>query len=158
MSAPIKPERKFTLDTNVLIRAFREPAANVALMRFHQAFAPFEYLSAVVVQELRAGAASATSRRAIERNVITPFERRGRIVTPSARAWFESGDVLGEIARRDRLDLARMSKAFGNDVLIALSCREAGTVLITENVRDFARIARVVPFDYSPPWPAATGA
>lgn len=157
MSPAIKPERKFTLDTNVLIRAFREPAANTALMRFHQAFAPFEYLSAVVVQELRAGAASAANRRALERNVITPFERRGRVLTPSARAWFDSGDVLREIARRDGLDLARMSKAFGNDVLIALSCREAGTVLITENVRDFARIARVVAFDYLPPWPTASG-
>ena len=46
-----------------------------------------------------------------------------------------------------------MSKSFGNDVLLALSCREAGLVLVTDNGRDFERIARVVPFDFVAPWP-----
>ena len=49
-------ERKYVLDTNLFIRAFREEAANAQLQRFHQLFAPFEYLNAVVAQELRAGA------------------------------------------------------------------------------------------------------
>jgi len=46
-----------------------------------------------------------------------------------------------------------VSKSFGNDVLLALSCREAGLVLVTDNRRDFERIARVAPFDFVDPWP-----
>jgi len=149
-------ERKYVLDTNLFIHAFRDPAANAALQRFHQLFAPFEYLSAVVVQELRAGVRSPAARKALERNVLDLYIRRGRLVTPSARAWEESGDLLATLAREDGLDLARVSKAFGNDVLLALSCREAGLVLVTENTSDFTRIARVAPFTFVQPWPAPT--
>lgn len=147
------PERKYVLDTNLFIRAFREPAANAELQRFHYLFAPFEYLSAVVVQELRAGARSAADRRALERQVLDLFARRGRVVTPSTQAWADSGDVLASLVRRDGLELNRVSKAFGNDVLLALSCRETGLVLVTDNHRDFERIARVARFEFVEPWP-----
>jgi predicted nucleic acid-binding protein len=79
-------------------------------------------------------------------------------VTPSAHAWEDSGDVLAELSRREGLDLSRLSKAFGNDVLLALSCREAGIVLVTDNGHDFARIASVVAFEFVKPWPAPTSA
>ena len=146
-------ERKYVLDTNLFIRGFGDSAANVELQRFHYLFAPFEYLSAVVAQELRAGMRSAADGRALERHVLDLFTRRGRVVTPSARAWHESGDVFAELVRREGLELPRVSKAFGNDVLLALSCREAGLVLVTDNRRDFQRIARVAPFDFVDPWP-----
>jgi predicted nucleic acid-binding protein len=61
--------------------------------------------------------------------------------------------VLAELVRRDGLELARASKALGNDILLALSCREAGLVLITDNQRDFVRIARIVRFRFTSPWP-----
>ena len=57
------------------------------------------------------------------------------------------------MATRERLDIARMSKSFANDVLLALSCREAGCVLVTDNERDFQRIRRFVQFDFTNPWP-----
>jgi len=149
-------ERKYVLDTNLFIEGFRDPARNAELQRFHAQFAPFEYLSAVVVQELRAGSRTAPDLRNLERDVLDVFARRGRLVVPSGRAWAESGDVLGTIARREGLALARLSKSFGNDVLLALSCREAGLVLVTENRRDFERIARVTEFEFVSPWPAPT--
>jgi predicted nucleic acid-binding protein len=142
------------LDTNLFIRAFRDPEANAELQRFHQLFAPFEYLSSVVAQELRAGARSVADRRALERHVLDLYVRRERVVTPSARAWHDSGDLLATLVHEEGLELARVSKAFGNDVLLALSCREAGVVLITENQRDFARIAGCVPFEFTAPWPS----
>ena len=46
--------RKYVLDTQLFIKAFRDPAANEALQRFHRAFSPFEHSSVVVAQELRA--------------------------------------------------------------------------------------------------------
>ena len=147
-------EHKYVLDTSLFIRAFRDPEANAALQRFHHLFAPFEYLSVVVTQELRAGARSPADRRKLERHVLDLYSRRGRLITPSARAWEESGDLLATLARAEGLELARVSKAFANDILLALSCRENGLVLVTENERDFTRIARLAPFTFVKPWPA----
>jgi predicted nucleic acid-binding protein len=81
------------------------------------------------------------------------FERSGRTFAPSADAWHRSGDLLSNMARKEGLEIARVSKSFANDVLLALSCREAGCVLVTENERDFQRIRVHVPFDYVKPWP-----
>jgi predicted nucleic acid-binding protein len=149
-------ERKYVLDTSLFIEGFRDPVRNAELQRFHAQFAPFEYLSAVVVQELRAGARTTADLRNLEHHVLEVFARRGRIVVPSGWAWAESGDVLGTIARREGLALSRLSKSFGNDVLLALSCREAGLVLVTEDRRDFERIAQISEFDFVNPWPAPT--
>lgn len=145
--------QKYVLDTNIFIRAFRDPAANGELQRFHLLFAPFEYMSAVVAQELIAGARGAPDRRKVERHVLAVYARRGRVVTPSQRAWERSGAILADLARREGLELHGVSKAFGNDILIAVSCREAGCVLITDNTRDFERIARVSSFRFVEPFP-----
>jgi predicted nucleic acid-binding protein len=148
--------RKYTLDTHLFVQGFREPKANASLQGFHRAFAPFEYLSVIVAQELRSGALSTRDRQMIERHVLKIFERVDRVITPSARAWHKSGDLLAEMAREDGLEVARVSKAFSNDVLLALSCREAGCVLVTDNERDFSRIRRFVEFEFLPPWPIPT--
>jgi predicted nucleic acid-binding protein len=151
-----RAERKYTLDTNCFIQGFRTPDGVAALQQFHRLFAPFEYLSVVVAQELRAGTRSVVERRKLERHVLAPYIRTGRVLTPSAQAWHDAGDVLSELVRREGLDLGRVSKAFGNDILLALSCREAGVVLVTANTRDFSRIARIAPFDFVSPWPTPT--
>ena len=141
------------LDTQLFINAFRDSAANETLQRFHRAFAPFEHLSVVVAQELRAGVKRLQDRKRLERHVLSVFERAGRTVAPSASAWHRSGDVLSDMARSEGLEIGRVSKSFANDVLLALSCREAGCVLVTDNERDFQRIRRYTPFDYVKPWP-----
>jgi predicted nucleic acid-binding protein len=148
---------KYVLDTQLFINAFRDPVDNELLLRFHRAFAPFEHLSVIVAQELRAGVKRPRDRKALECHVLTVFKRAGRIITPSADAWHRSGDLLAEMARRDGLEIARVSKAFANDVLLALSCREAGCVLVTDNERDFHRIRRFVQFEFMKPWPGEPG-
>jgi predicted nucleic acid-binding protein len=150
-------ERQYVLDTNLFVRGFREPDANRALTEFHRLFAPFEYLCAVVAQELRDGTRTPADRRRLERHVLRPYERRSRVITPSRRAWNESGNVLAELARQEGLDVSRVSKAFGNDILLALCCRESGMVLITENRRDFERIDAVARFEFVDPWPTPVG-
>ena len=57
--------RKYVLDTQLFIDAFRDHTANDALQPFHRGFAPFEYLSAVVAQELRAGVRRTRDRVAV---------------------------------------------------------------------------------------------
>lgn len=145
--------RKYVLDTQLFIEAFRDRAANEALQAFHRVFAPFEYLSVIVAQELRAGIHRPQDRKALEKNVLRVFERANRTITPSADAWHRSGDLLAEMARTEGLEVARVSKAFANDVLLALSCREAGCALVTGNRRDFERIRQFVPFEFTQPWP-----
>jgi predicted nucleic acid-binding protein len=145
--------RKYVLDTQLFINAFCDAAANQALQSFHRAFAPFEHFSVIVGQELRAGAKRNVDRKALERNVLAIFERAGRMIVPSAASWHRSGDLLSEMARQEGLEVGRVSKSFANDVLLALSCREAGCVLVTDNERDFRRIRQYVPFDFVKPWP-----
>lgn len=145
--------RKYVLDTQLYIHGFRERAANEALQQFHRLFAPFEYLSVIVAQELRAGIRRPEDLRALDRHVLTVYERAGRTITPSGAAWHKAGDVLAEMAREEGLELARLSKAFANDVLLALSCRETGCLLVTDNQRDFRRIRRFVDFEFVEPWP-----
>lgn len=145
--------RKYALDTQIFIDAFRDPTANDVLQRFHRAFAPFEYLSVVVAQELRAGVTRKQDRQRLERSVLDVFERTGRTFAPSASTWHRSGDLLSDMARKEGLEIGRVSKSFANDVLLALSCREAGCVLVTGNERAFQRIRRYLRFDYVKPWP-----
>ena len=59
------------------------------------------------------------------------------------------------MARTEGLEIARVPKAFANDILLALSCREAGCVLVTDNERDFQRIRRFVRFEFTKPSPVA---
>jgi predicted nucleic acid-binding protein len=146
--------RKYVLDTQLFIKAFRDPVANEALQRFHRAFSPFEHLSVIVAQELRAGVKRPSDRKALERNVLRVFERASRTITPSPDAWHRSGDLLSDMAKQEGLEIARVSKALANDILLALSCRESGCVLVTENDRDFSRIRQFVSFEYMKPWPA----
>jgi predicted nucleic acid-binding protein len=148
-----RPSRKYVLDTQLFIHGFRDRAANEALKQFHRVFAPFEYLSVIVAQELRSGIQRPQDRRALEQHVLNIFERANRTITPSADAWQRSGDLLAEMARKDGLEIARVSKAFATDVLLAFSCREAGCILVTDDDRDFQRIRRFVQFEFTRPWP-----
>jgi hypothetical protein len=82
----------------------------------------------------------------------------GRTIAPSASAWHRSGDLLSDMARQEGLEVGRVSKSFASDVLLALSCREAGCVLITDNEQEFRRISRYVQFDFHQPVARRTGA
>lgn len=146
--------RRFVIDTNLYIDAFRSDAGKAALTTFQGTFAPFIHLSAIVVHELRAGVrgkAAAT----LEASIVAPFERRSRVVTPSYAVWKEAGRVLSELVAPS--DWRSLTRSFVNDVLLSMSCREAGMVLVTSNLRDFERIAAVREFAFVAPWPTPAG-
>jgi predicted nucleic acid-binding protein len=145
---------KYALDANLFIRGYRDRAGAAELKRFHALFAPYEFLSAIVVQELRAGFRAADAVKRFDRTVVGPFLRRGRVITPTFATWRESGRVLATLVAEDGLELRRVPKHTVNDIMLALSCREAGITLITENNKDFTRLRRIVAFDFVAPWPA----
>lgn len=110
-------------------------------------------LSAVVAAELRAGPRTAAAREALERRVLAPYFRHGRVLTPSAAGWDAPGTTLATLAEREGLDVRQAPRSFVFDVLVAHSCREAGAVLVSANRRDLERIARVFAFEFAAPYP-----
>lgn len=143
--------RKYVLDTNCFIDAARDPVAGAAFETFCAQASPGLYLSAVVAAELRAGAGRSRSR--LERVVLAPYVRRGRVIAPSARSWDALGDTLASLSARHGLVLADVPRSFVFDILIAHSCREAGAILVSANTRDVRRIARVFNFEFVAPYP-----
>jgi predicted nucleic acid-binding protein len=146
----VAPRRPHVVDTHLYIDALRGEEGREALGAFQDAFAPFLHFSAVVAQELRAGV-PAHAAGTLEAALFAPYERRGRLITPSYATWKETGRVLADLVAPAQW--RSVTRSFVNDVLLAMSCREAGAVLVTGNTRDFARIASVRRFDFVPPWP-----
>ncbi len=143
----------YVLDTNCFIDASHDPAAGAAFEAFCAVAAPRLYLSAVVAAELRAGASDDRRQRALERDVLAPYERRGRILVPSQTAWQVLGTTLAALGRREGLELRRVSRGFALDILLAYSCRERGATLVSRNLTDCRRIARVFSFEFTAPYP-----
>jgi predicted nucleic acid-binding protein len=145
---------RYLLDTNVYIRAWRNPAVQgVELERFSERHVTMTHLSSVVFHELLRGANAPATARELVASLARPFVRTKRVVVPSHRAWTRAAEVIAELTWHDGLDRGNLPVGFANDVLIAASCRENGLTLITENVRDFRRIQQRLKFDFVAPWP-----
>lgn len=131
---------KYILDTNVYLEAFRSEEKKA---QFRQAFFPLlpsTYFSAVVAYELHLDASDARTRHALW-EFIQPLERAGRLVTPSFDNWLGASTILAAIERKDRAWRSKLPSLL-NDVLIALSARQIGALLITYNGEDFRLIRR----------------
>jgi predicted nucleic acid-binding protein len=144
---------KFALDTNIYADAFRDPAAEAALLRFIERALPFTFLSAVVMQELAAGARTPAQARALERSVFQPFVRRRRVFAPMSTAFVQSGRLVVAVAAREGWAAVYDNPSLLNDALLAASCREAGITLVT-NDGDFDRFTPFMKgWRHVRPWP-----
>lgn len=122
----------YTLDTNVLIDAVRQPAELDRLKAFLSWALPSTVLSSIVAAELTAGARTPKALDALDQLFLAPFERRGRILAPSAVAWRRAVQVLG----------AASGSAF-NDALLACQAREHGWMVLTRDAA-FGGLRRTV--------------
>jgi len=145
--------RKFVLDTNCFIDASRTEDGAEAFAAFCARAAPRLYLSTVVAAELRTGAGNVSERRRLERRVLSPYVRRRRLVNPSPTAWEALGTTLARLVEDEGLVLRDVRKSFIFDILVASSCREIGAVLVSRNVKDLSRIAKVFTFEFVAPYP-----
>lgn len=146
---------KYVVDTNVYIDASRDATEAERLKLFLARWLPVTYMSAVVIQELRAGARTGEQTEALERWTLAPFARRGRILVPSAQAFEASGRILADLVGKDGVELASARASLPNDTLLAASCREAGATLVTRD-GDFERIAtHLRGFRHVAPWPVS---
>ncbi len=133
-------------DTNVWLRWLRARATTGLADRGDRLRV---YLSAIVLQELWAGARD--RREALDLDRIHDLARQaGKLVTPPAAAWILSGQALAALAAKRHLGSARLW-TLRNDVLFAASAVLLGATVLTENIRDFTVIAGVLPVEYRSP-------
>jgi predicted nucleic acid-binding protein len=90
--------------------------------------------SAVVLAELWRGAT-----QPLEKAFLKELEKNHPILTPTEKNWLESGQVLGKI-QADRGFSPGKLRDLHFDVLIALTARTHGALLITTNRADFELI------------------
>ena len=144
---------KYAFDTKIFIDGFRSEEAQADVFAFLFRALPFTYLSAVVMQELAAGARTADAARELQRGIFEPFERRRRVFAPSTAAFAKSGHLLAAVAAREGWQALDENASLLNDALIAASCREQGVTLVTKD-GDFKRLAPFIKgLRYTRPWP-----
>ena len=96
------------------------------------------WLSAVVLEELHAGA-GIRDREYVER-MEHGFEEAGKILVPDLSDWIAAGKALARLALKynhEKIGRSRLT----NDALIAMSAARMGIHVITQNARDFQKLA-----------------
>jgi predicted nucleic acid-binding protein len=126
---------KITYDTNVFIK--EKPAY------FPAGF----FMSAVVIQELAAGARDNSRLKELD-NARRRYEKESRLLVPTGEDWWFAGKILNSIARALKSKsggrITSISKAeqqrILRDVLIARTARREGVLVVTSDISDFAKI------------------
>lgn len=136
--------KRLVFDTSIYIAAIRGGLFSPAF-RLLQEKLPRTFLSSVVSAELLAGATHPAARRAVMDFVRRAHKVR-RVVTPDAGTWERAGELLGEI-RQGRPHLRSQVKTLWNDVLIAVSARQVGAMVVTQNARDFELLQHYLRFE-----------
>lgn len=126
---------KHLIDTDLYIDLIQSGTTLPLIRELYNKDAPAIYFSSIVAHELLAGAHFSAGKKRVE-ILFRPFERVGRIVTPSHNQWKAAGRILAKVMR-DRPDLISKLPALVNDCLLALSARSLGATLYTRNRDDF---------------------
>ena len=132
--------QKAVLDTSFLIEHFRKGSVQDIFLKLNRYY--HISFSSVVLMELLSGAFDRKERRLIEqiRNNFT-------VITVTERQWYTAGDVMLRLRQDRKIDPLRI-KSLLADILIAVSVREIGAVLITKNEKDFKLIREIIDFKY----------
>jgi predicted nucleic acid-binding protein len=131
---------KLLLDSSVWIEHLRRGILGPLLPRLrgrHQM-----WMDALVAAELIAGCRSRRERRVVAA-LIAPFSRAGRLRAASAADLSEAGRALSMLRERG-VELRRPPSAL-LDAAIAVTAVRLGALFVTENARDFDKLARVLP-------------
>ena len=121
--------------------------ANICIRYKQQSYPRSFYMSAVVLQELLAGANNASVIKELERS-RHEYRKLNRLLVPTEEDWWHAGLVLNALQRGRRskktgkipkISVAERYRII-NDVLIARTAKRAGVMVVTDNVNDFIKI------------------
>ena len=133
---------KLILDTSIYIPFINQGIAHPALD--HPRRQPILYMSAVVVEELYAGALDAPSEQLIDK-LFDTFSSLGRLIAPDTADWQKTGKIVAKLGQKYGFEQKFLSR-LTHDILIALTARRIGAMVVTGNTRDFIRIRKFVDF------------
>lgn len=135
---------KVIFDTSIYIplinKGITHPLLNQPYTR------PVIYMSAVVMEELYAGAFDQKSIKLLNKLYDT-FKNLNRLMVPDGSEWQTAGKIVAKLGQKHGFESKYLSK-IQNDILIALSARRIGAIVITNNMQDFFRIKEFVDFEF----------
>jgi predicted nucleic acid-binding protein len=82
-----------------------------------------------------------------ERKLIDQIARNFTVISVTERQWFLCGEIMMKLRRDRKIDRERV-KGLLADILIAVSARGTGAILVTRNEKDFKLIREVYDFKY----------
>lgn len=132
--------QKAVLDTSFLIEHFRKGTVQNIFLTLNRYY--HISFSSVVLMELLSGAFDRKERRLIDQ-----ITKNFTVITVAERQWYVAGNVMLKLRQGKKIDSVRI-KSLLADILIAISAREIGAVLITKNEDDFKLIREVIDFKY----------
>ncbi|MSP63589.1 MAG: type II toxin-antitoxin system VapC family toxin [Myxococcales bacterium] len=126
-------------DTSVYIAALRDLAFAAELRPRYLRELPRTSFCSVVIEELLAGARTPLHRKQAAA-LYEPFEQTGRVITPAHVVWKEAGTMIAKLALEAPEFVTKLRSGLLNDILIALTGRSHGALVVTRNGEDFRLI------------------
>lgn len=150
-----RPSTPLIVDTNFYIRAIRDKAFGRRFTGWHDAHLPTLAMSVVVWHELLVGATDPAVRHVLNTTYIQAFRARGRLLVPSVATWEHAAEADAKLRKQGGYAELLAQRGFANDLLIALTAREIGATVLTENARDFSIIQSVTGVRHTDVLPAS---
>ena len=127
-------------DTSFLIEHFRKGSVQNIFLNLNNFY--HITFSSVVLMELLSGAFDNKEQKLIEQ-----IKNNFTVITVTEKQWYTSGKVMLKLRKDKKIDPLRI-KSLLADILIAVSVRDIGAILITKNEKDFKLIREVLDFKY----------
>ena len=127
-------------DTSFLIEHFRKGSVQNIFLNLNNFY--HITFSSVVLMELLSGAVDNKEQKLIEQ-----IKNNFTVITVTEKQWYTSGKVMLKLRKDKKIDPLRI-KSLLADILIAVSVRDIGAILITKNEKDFKLIREVLDFKY----------
>ncbi len=103
-------------------------------------------MSAVVIQELAAGARDNTRLKELDA-ARRRYEKESRLLVPTSEDWWFAGKVLNSLYRISKWqnfdsEPTKEQMRIARDVLIARTAKRSSATVVTKNLSDFERVQR----------------
>jgi predicted nucleic acid-binding protein len=132
--------QRAVFDTSFLIEHFRKGTVYDTFISLNRVY--HITFSSVVLMELLSGAYDPKEQKLIEQ-----IKNNFSVISVTERQWYVAGDIMRKLRLDEKIDPLRI-KSLLADILIAISVRDIGAVLITKNEKDFKLISEVLNFKY----------